>query len=63
MYVNNYNIIKIDSRVLYSFGMFFWFFLKDEKEKKKLIVIKKNYNIYEDLFVLINKILIYVLYW
>lgn len=56
-------IIKIDSRVLYSFGMFFWFFLKDEKEKKKLIVIKKNYNFYEDLFVLINKILIYVLYW
>lgn len=63
MYVNNYNIIKIDSRVLYSFGVFFWFFLKDEKEKKKLIVIKKNYNFYEDLFVLINKILIYVLYW
>lgn len=55
-------IIKIDSRVLYSFGMFFWFFLKDEKEKK-INSYKKNYNFYEDLFVLINKILIYVLYW
>lgn len=62
LHANNYNITKIDIRVLHSSGKSFWSSSKDEKEKKKLIVIKKNYNLYEDLLVPINKISTYVSY-
>lgn len=34
LHANNYNITKIDCRVLHSSGMSFWSSSKDEKEKK-----------------------------
>lgn len=61
LHANNYNITKIDIRVLHSSGMSFWSSSKDEKEKK-INSYKKNYNLYEDLLVPINKISTYVSY-
>lgn len=51
LHAYNYNIIKIDSKVLHSSGMSFWSSSKRWKRENNQ-QLEKNYNVYEDLHII-----------